>query len=183
MWRCLSLSEFTSLNWLCHDLLQITLAYYTLRVVALVALYDCTSLQVIECLPIIVWSLSLNIFLLFSVLDRCNLPLHGFGSLEHWEHCYCQLLSRNTQNSWLLHPPWYRFQNALQYQKSCLLSANLKKQRRKANANSARIPHCSQLLCAWVCEFDGHLSNDTLQWPMHSFWKSHQRGNMAVCVS
>ena len=91
--------------------------------------------------------------------------------------------SRNRQNSCLFNLPSYRLRNALQYQASWLLFANFKKQRRKANASSVRRPHCSHVLCAWICEFDGHLSNDTLQWHMHSFWKSHRRSIAAACLT
>ena len=88
-----------------------------------------------------------------------------FYCLEFWIAVTCHLMnwcqvwnarniatgtlwSRNRQNSCVFNLPSYLLKTALQYQKSCLLFANFKKQRRKANANSVRRPHCSHLLCA-----------------------------------
>ena len=89
-------------------------------------------------------SSSVNISLLIWIDVTCHL-MNLVSSLGRQERCCCQLWSRNRLDSCLFSLPSYRLIKALQYQKSRLIFANLKKHRRKANDNSVRPPHCSQL--------------------------------------
>ena len=129
-------------------------------------------------------SICLSIFLLFSIFDRCNLPLDEFGVKPGTLGTLLPSVVVPQQAEQLLvEPTLVSVQKRASISKVMSAFRQLNKQRRKANANSVRRPHCSHLLCAWICEFDGHLSNDTLQWHMHSFWKSHRRGNAAAYLS
>ena len=141
--------------------------------------YDCTTLRVIECMLMFVRSICLSIFLLFSIFDRCNLPLDEFGVKPGTLGTLLPSVVVPQQAEQLLvEPTLVSVQKRASISKVMSAFRQLNKQRRKANANSVRRPHCSHLLCAYV-----HLMFTWAMTPCHDLciaFKNHTEGVMLL---